>query len=48
MSLLCVGPAEEAPLAPSGLFEKEAMTKASGKLDLLQKMLKKLKAEGHR
>jgi len=45
---LLPGPAEEAPLAPSGLFEIQAMTKASGKLDLLQKMLKKLKEEGHR
>merc|ERR1712045_435509 len=40
--------AEEAPIAPNGLFEVTAMTKASGKLVLLSKMLKKLKAEGHR
>merc|ERR1719225_1230771 len=40
--------AEEAPIAPNGLFEVKAMTKACGKLVLLSKMLKKLKAEGHR
>ncbi len=31
---------EEAPLAPSGLFEIKAMTKACGKLVLLSKMLR--------
>ena len=35
-------------LAPNGLFEVKAMTKACGKLVLLSKMLKKLKEEGHR
>jgi chromodomain-helicase-DNA-binding protein 4 len=40
--------AEEAPIAQSGLFEITAMTNACGKLVLLSKMLKKLKAEGHR
>ncbi len=40
--------AEEAPIAPNGLFEVKAMTKACGKLVLLSKMLRKLKAEGHR
>ena len=40
--------AEEAPIAPNGLFEVKAMTKACGKLVLMSKMLKKLKAEGHR
>ena len=40
--------AEEAPIAPTGFFEVKAMTKACGKLVLLSKMLKKLKAEGHR
>merc|ERR1712012_529411 len=45
---LLPGPAEEAPLAPNGLFEINAMTKASGKLTLLNKMLKKLKEQGHR
>merc|ERR1739844_512848 len=40
--------AEEAPIAPNGLFEVKAMTKACGKLVLLSKMLDQLKAEGHR
>merc|ERR1712083_616879 len=40
--------AEEAPIAPTGFFEVKAMTKACGKLVLLSKMLRKLKAEGHR
>merc|ERR1719220_2071886 len=40
--------AEEAPIAPTGFFEVKAMTKACGKLVLMSKMLKKLKAEGHR
>merc|ERR1712083_120918 len=40
--------AEEAPIAPTGFFEVKAMTKACGKLTLLTKMLKQLKAEGHR
>merc|ERR1712045_308068 len=40
--------AEEAPIAPNGLFEVTAMTKASGKLVLLAKMLAKLKETGHR
>ena len=39
---------EEAPIAPNGLFEVKAMTKACGKLVLMSKMLRKLKAEGHR
>merc|ERR1739844_212746 len=45
---LLAAAAEEAPIAPTGLFEVKAMTKACGKLVLLSKMLKKLKAEGHR
>jgi len=45
---LLPGPAEDAPMAPSGLFEFTAMTKASGKLVLLHKMLLKLKEQGHR
>ena len=45
---LLAAASEEAPIAPSGLFEVKAMTKACGKLVLLSKMLKKLKAEGHR
>ena len=40
--------AEEAPIAPTGFFEVKAMTKACGKLVLLSKMLKTLKATGHR
>ena len=40
--------AEEAPVAPNGLFEIKAMTKACGKLVLMSKMLKKLKETGHR
>ena len=45
---ICSGPAEEAVLAPNGLFEINAMIKACGKLTLLEKMLKKLRAAGHR
>ena len=40
--------AEEAPIAPNGLFEVKAMTKACGKLVLLSKMLRQLKDTGHR
>ncbi len=45
---LMAAAAEEAPLAPSGLFETKAMIKACGKLVLLSKMLRKLKETGHR
>merc|ERR1712001_763604 len=45
---LLAAAAEEAPIAPTGLFEVKAMTKACGKLVLLSKMLRKLKAENHR
>eukprot|EP00092_Neocalanus_flemingeri_P015825 GFUD01017130.1.p1 GENE.GFUD01017130.1~~GFUD01017130.1.p1 ORF type:complete len:1937 (+),score=754.41 GFUD01017130.1:187-5997(+) len=45
---LLPGPAEEAPLAPNGLFEISSMIKACGKLTLMTKMLKQLKTEGHR
>jgi chromodomain-helicase-DNA-binding protein 4 len=45
---LLAAAAEEAPIAPNGLFEVKAMTKACGKLVLLSKMLRKLKEEGHR
>merc|ERR1739844_255400 len=45
---LLAAAAEEAPIAPTGFFEVKAMTKACGKLVLLSKMLKKLKAAGHR
>jgi len=40
--------AEEATISPSGLYEMSSLTKASGKLDLLSKMLKQLKADNHR
>uniref|UniRef100_A0A8D8WT53 Chromodomain-helicase-DNA-binding protein Mi-2 homolog n=1 Tax=Cacopsylla melanoneura TaxID=428564 RepID=A0A8D8WT53_9HEMI len=39
--------AEEAPIA-NGQYESTALTRASGKLVLLSKMLKKLKEDGHR
>uniref|UniRef100_A0A9J7WZJ9 Chromodomain helicase DNA binding protein 3 n=1 Tax=Cyprinus carpio carpio TaxID=630221 RepID=A0A9J7WZJ9_CYPCA len=38
----------EAPKTPSGAYEGAGLTKASGKLMLLQKMLRKLKEQGHR
>ncbi|XP_031440481.1 chromodomain-helicase-DNA-binding protein 5 isoform X2 [Clupea harengus] len=38
----------EAPKTPSGAYEGAALTKSSGKLHLLQKMLRKLKDQGHR
>uniref|UniRef100_A0A667YYH2 Chromodomain helicase DNA binding protein 3 n=1 Tax=Myripristis murdjan TaxID=586833 RepID=A0A667YYH2_9TELE len=38
----------EAPKTPSGAYEGAGLTKASGKLTLLQKMLRKLKEQGHR
>lgn len=40
--------AEEAPLGPHGNYETQSLTKASGKLVLLSKMLKKLREQGHR
>merc|ERR1712045_192057 len=45
---LLAAASEEAPIAPNGLFEVSAMTKASGKLVLLSKMLAMLKETGHR
>lgn len=39
---------QEAQKTPSGAYEGSALTKASGKLMLLQKMLRKLKEQGHR
>ncbi|CAD5232400.1 unnamed protein product [Bursaphelenchus xylophilus] len=39
---------EEAPKTKTGAFEGEAMIKGCAKLELLAKMLKKLKAGGHR
>ncbi|XP_060776892.1 chromodomain-helicase-DNA-binding protein 4 isoform X2 [Neoarius graeffei] len=38
----------EAPKMPNGMYEGGALTKASGKLMLLYKMLRKLKEGGHR
>ncbi|XP_061664095.1 chromodomain-helicase-DNA-binding protein 3 isoform X2 [Syngnathoides biaculeatus] len=38
----------EAQKTPNGAYEGSALTKASGKLTLLQKMLRKLKEQGHR
>lgn len=35
-------------MTAAGMYEGSALTKASGKLDLLAKMLKVLKEEGHR
>lgn len=39
---------QEAQKTPTGAYEGSALTKASGKLTLLQKMLRKLKEQGHR
>lgn len=41
-------PLQESPKLPSGAYEGGALIKASGKLMLLQKMLRKLKEQGHR
>ncbi|XP_045783781.1 chromodomain-helicase-DNA-binding protein Mi-2 homolog isoform X2 [Maniola jurtina] len=40
--------AEEAPLGPHGNYDTQALVKASGKLVLMSKMLRKLKEQGHR
>lgn len=40
--------AQEAPLTVNGAYEINALTKASGKLIVMQTMLRKLKAQGHR
>ncbi|XP_042164651.1 chromodomain-helicase-DNA-binding protein 4 isoform X2 [Oncorhynchus tshawytscha] len=42
------GAAMEAPKIPNGMYEGSALTRASGKLTLLQKMMVKLKEGGHR
>lgn len=39
---------QEAPVLPNGSYDGNQLVKSSGKLTLLQKMLKKLKDEGHR
>uniref|UniRef100_A0A8B9E783 DNA helicase n=4 Tax=Neognathae TaxID=8825 RepID=A0A8B9E783_ANSCY len=41
-------PSQESPKLPSGAYEGGALIKASGKLLLLQKMLRKLKEQNHR
>lgn len=41
-------PSQEAPVLPNGSYDGNLLVKSSGKLTLLQKMLKKLKDEGHR
>uniref|UniRef100_A0A671WLW7 Chromodomain helicase DNA binding protein 4a n=1 Tax=Sparus aurata TaxID=8175 RepID=A0A671WLW7_SPAAU len=38
----------EAPKMPNGMYDGSALTKAAGKLLLLQKMMRKLKEGGHR
>ncbi|XP_034560383.1 chromodomain-helicase-DNA-binding protein 4-like isoform X3 [Notolabrus celidotus] len=38
----------EAPKMPNGMYDGSALTKAAGKLCLLQKMMRKLKDGGHR
>ncbi|XP_047186277.1 chromodomain-helicase-DNA-binding protein 4a isoform X2 [Scophthalmus maximus] len=40
--------AMEAPKMPNGMYDGAALTKAAGKLCLLQKMMRKLKNGGHR
>lgn len=47
MAFVCVC-LQEAQKTPNGAYEGSALTKASGKLMLLQKMLRKLKDQGHR
>lgn len=39
---------QEAPKLPNGMYEGNALTKSSGKLMLLQKMMRRLKEGGHR
>ncbi|XP_061597438.1 chromodomain-helicase-DNA-binding protein 4a isoform X2 [Cololabis saira] len=40
--------AMDAPKMPNGMYDGSALTKSSGKLTLLQKMMRKLKEGGHR
>ncbi|KAG7256600.1 hypothetical protein CRUP_012898 [Coryphaenoides rupestris] len=40
--------AMEAPKLPNGMYDGGSLTKAAGKLTLLQKMMRKLKDNGHR
>lgn len=46
-TFLCFCP-QEAPKMPNGMYDGSALIRASGKLLLLQKMLKNLKEGGHR
>jgi len=39
---------QEAPISATGMYEGSSMTKVSGKLEMLAKMLKILKRDGHR
>ena len=39
---------QEAPVTETGYYEGNALVKSCGKLELLSKMLKKLKEQGHR
>lgn len=39
---------DEAPLSAGGTYEFQALTKGAGKLELLEKMLRVLKKQGHR
>eukprot|EP00061_Rhincodon_typus_P015391 g43035.t1 len=39
---------QEAPVLPNGSYDGNSLVKSSGKLILLQKMLKKLHSQGHR
>lgn len=39
---------QEAPVLPNGSYDGSSLVKSSGKLMLLQKMLRKLRDEGHR
>lgn len=41
-------PSQEAPVLPNGSYDGNSLVKSSGKLMLLQKMLKKLRDGGHR
>jgi chromodomain-helicase-DNA-binding protein 4 len=38
----------DAPVTANGMYEGNALVKASGKMELLSKMLEKLKRDGHR
>ena len=44
-ALLCP---QEAPVLPNGSYDGSSLVKSSGKLMLLQKMLKQLRDAGHR